>query len=316
MVFRDIREHQGTVFHRAERGDLRVSPSLKTILEDEQRPAIVRATALSLYGQSNARDLAQTAAMALGSKDPMVRASAVRVLSGQSPQQRFLMLRTLIDDPVLAIRMSVAEQLADAPMNELRPKDIAQLDPLFKEYLAVQSQHLEMPSVQLQLSNFYRARGDLEAAEKALREAIHINPELQPAIINLSDLLRSSSRDAEARALLESKTQLRESAPYWHALGLLEIRAGNREQAIKALKKAADLETEGTRYRYVYAVALHDTGNPAEAMKVLEKANIEQPGNPEVLYTLVGYANETGDTIRMGKYRAQLQEVGTALGYQ
>lgn len=99
-----------------------------------------------------------------------------------------------------------------------------------------------------------------------------------------------------------------------HALGLLEIRTGHIERALDYLKRAADSETEGTRHRYVYAVALHDTGKPAEALALLERLNVERPGNPELLYALVGFARELGDAAKAGRYQAQLQGVAQAAG--
>ena len=59
--------------------------------------------------------------------------------------------------------MEVAQVLAGVPEAELRPQDIDSLKPLFDEYLDVQSDHLDMPSVQLQLANFWTDRGKQES---------------------------------------------------------------------------------------------------------------------------------------------------------
>lgn len=307
----------GRSFHSADRGDVRALPSLKSIIEDPSVPAIQRGSALLRYGTLSAPDLPQTAAMALGSEDPLIRVAAVQSLSNLPARQRYMMLRTLINDPVLAVRIAVAQRLADAPLNELRPKDIAALEPLFDSYLSVQQAHADMPSVQMQLSNFWRDRGDIVQAEAALREALRINPQLQSGIINLSDILRATGREAEGRTLL-SNGIAQSSAPsaLHHALGLLEIRAGNMDAALSHLKMAAALETESSRHRYVYAIALHDTGDAQGAITLLEKLNTTQPGNPEVLFALIGYCQEVGDASRAGRYQAQLQSIAQAAGLQ
>ena len=72
------------------------------------------------------------------------------------------------------------------------------MKPLFDEYLDVQSDHLDMPSVQLQLANFWTDRGETEKAEAALREALVLNDQLEPAVVNLVDLLRRDARNEEA----------------------------------------------------------------------------------------------------------------------
>ena len=302
-------------FHGARRGDIRALPSLKALLNDSSTTPMLKASAMTQYSGFGPPDLAQTTAMLLQSDDALLRLSAVRATASLPPQQRFLMLRVLINDPVLAVRLAVAEQLADAPVNELRSKDLKQLEPLFAEYEAVQSQHLDMPSIQLQLANYWRARGDLTKAEAALRESLRINPQLQPALVNLADLLRTTGRESEARQLLLTGIEASPSpGTLQHTLGLLEIRQRNTELALTYLKAAAEAEEDSSRHRYVYAVALHDTGSPEAAIGVLERLNNELPGNPEVLYALASWAQEQGDVAKAGRYQGQLQAVVQAAG--
>ena len=71
---------------------------------------------------------------------------------------------------------------------------------------------------------------------------------------------------------------------------------------------------DGSRHRYVYAIALHDTGKPEEAVASLERLNRSLPGNPDVLSALVGYARELGDAGKAGRYQAQLQGIVEAAG--
>ncbi len=307
----------GRSFHSADRGDVRALSSLKRIIENTSAPQIHRSSALLRYGNLSAPDLPQTAALALGSEDSVIRLAAVQSISALPARQRYLMLRTLINDPVLAVRMAVAQLLADAPLNELRPKDIAALEPLFEAYLAVQNEHAEMPSVQMQLSNFWRDRGDLVKAEAAVREAVRINPQLQSGVINLADILRTTGQEAEGRSLLnESIGQSDAPGALHHALGLLEIRAGDLPLALSHLQMAAALETDGSRHRYVYAIALHDTGDVQGAITLLEQLNNALPGNPQTLFALIGYCQEIGDTTRVARYQAQLQRVATTAGLQ
>ena len=97
-------------------------------------------------------------------------------------------------------------------------------------------------------------------------------------------------------------------------MGLLEFREGNSASAIDELAKAAALESGGSRHRYVYAIALHDTGQPKQAFTMLEQLNQEQPGNPEILSALITYAKELGDTAKQGRYQGQLQGVLQSAG--
>ena len=69
--------------------------------------------------------------MLLDSKNTLLRSSAVRASAPLPPTQRYLMLRTLINDPVQGVRMAVAEQLASTPLEELRQQDLPPLLALF-----------------------------------------------------------------------------------------------------------------------------------------------------------------------------------------
>jgi tetratricopeptide (TPR) repeat protein len=191
--------------------------------------------------------------------------------------------------------MEVASSLAGVPLDQLSPEQAAQLRALFDEYIGNLQQNADMPGAQLQLGVFYITQGDEKAAEAAYREALHLNSQLIPAYLNLADLLRGQSRDPAARkVLLQALAILPENGPTLHALGLLETRSGQRDIALAYLRQAADLETEGTRHRFVYAIALHDLGQPAEAIAQLQALLRSVPQSAEVLLALTNYSVELG----------------------
>ena len=299
----------------ADRGDMRVLPTLEAIITDDAQPALMRASVIEQLSNLGAPSLPNMSAMLLRADSPILRASAVRSLRGLPPAQRFLMLRPFINDPVLSVRMEVAQTLASVPDQELRAQDIDSLRPLFDEYLAVQRDHLDMPSVQLQLANFWLDRGNTKNAENALREALVLNDQLEPAIVNLVDLLRRDGRDEEASLLLdESLRRIPESGSLWFSQGLHFIRLGETAQGLASLKEAASLEGEGSRHRYVYAIALNDTGDKAAAMKTLESVNASHPGQPDILNGLLAFSRDAGDRTRYERYRAQLMTIMQASG--
>lgn len=304
----DTARHPARALQQARQGDLRAIPQLSQIVTDDSLTAMLRASATSHLGDLAPPNLAQTLAPLLSAEESLLRSSAVRASATLPPTQRYLLLRPLIGDAALAVRMAVAEQLADLPSEQLRPKDLEKLGPLFNEYLKVQSQHLDMPSVQVQLAQFYRQRGDLAQSEIALREALRINAQLEPARINLADLLRTQGNDDIAVELLSAGLAHNPQSPaLHHSLGLCYIRTGERQRGLEHLKQAADNELEGSQYRYVYAIALHDTGDPKAALALLERLNLERPGQPNVLYALVGYSQELGNQVSAQRYQQQLQ---------
>jgi len=301
--------------HSADRGDMRALPTLESVVTDNSQSDLMRASIIEQLGNLGSRQLPNAAAMLLRSDSPVLRASAVRALRGVEPVQRYLMLRPFIRDHSLSVRMEVAQLLAGIPASELRAQDIADLEPLFEEYLAVQSDHLDMPSVQLQLANFWIDRGDSTKATAALEEALRLNSQLEPAIVNLVDILRRDGKNEEASALLSrSIERTPESGSLWFSQGLHLIRLGHTTEGLVSLKRAAELENEGSRHRYVYAIALNDTGSKSEAMSVLETLNASLPGQTDVLNALLSFARDSGDRQRYERYRAQLVALMQATG--
>jgi tetratricopeptide (TPR) repeat protein len=170
-----------------------------------------------------------------------------------------------------------------------------------------------MPGVQLQLGIFYVNRGDVKAAEAAYREALFLNSQLIPAYLNLADLLRGQGRDDEARKLLlEALAVAPANGNTLHALGLLETRSGQRDVALKYLKQAAEQETEGTRHRFVYGIALHDLGQPAQAITQLQSLLRSVPQSEEVLLALANYSAELGQRENALSYAKALTQIAPA----
>ena len=318
VAFRDTASHPARHFARLDQGDTRAVPALAQLATDAGQPAIWRATAMEALGGVGGREATQAMAALLYDDDSIIRASTVRSLQFLSLPQRFQLLTPLLEDPVLGVRMEVANALAGVPLDQI-PEDAARkLEQLFKEYVRVQRQHADMPGALLQLGLFYGNRGDTPSAEAMYREALQLNHQLLPAYLNLADLLRAQSRDEEARGILQDALRVDPgNGNTLHSLGLLETRAGNAEQALDYLGSAAAVETQGIRHRFVFAIALHDMGKPREAIKVLQDLLRDAPRDDQVLLALANYHRELGERSAARDYARQLVEANpNNPGYQ
>ena len=316
--FRDTGNHFARAFQRFELGDRAVVPALAALANDPTAAPIWRASAMEAVAQAGGREAIQTVTAVLYDDDPLLRVSAVRSLEFLPLQQRYQLLQALIEDEVAAVRMEVAMSLAGVPLDQVSPEQAKQLEELFTWYLDIQRLHADMPETQLQLGVFYVERGDLPSAERAYREAISLNPQLVPAYLNLADQLRSQNRDGEARELM---LQVLEFAPdngaTLHSLGLLETRSGTPEKALEYLGRAAELETVGSRHRFVYAIALHDLGQPQKAIAQLQSLLRQLPRSEDVLLALANYSAELGQRDKARAYAKKLTEISPRNpGYQ
>ncbi len=305
--FRDTGRHPARAFQQAANGDSRALPTLARLAADDHAAPIWRASAMTRLGQFGGRETLDSARQLLVADDPLLRASAAGALDFLPAAQRYLALRPLVRDDDTSVRLAVAEALADVPLDQLPEAEADALRSLFREYTDIKADHADMPSVQLQLGVFLLARGDLPGAEAACREALVLNPQLVPAYLNLGDLLRAAGREQEARdVLLQALLIAPEHGPALHALGLLETRAGNRARALDYLGRAAALETGGTRHRFVYAIALHDLGQPEQALVQLKSLLRLAPRDEQVLLALANYSAELGQRSEAREYARNL----------
>lgn len=299
-------DHPARALQQLAAGHRSAVPGVQELARDTAAAPVLRATALAALGNAGELPSADILAGLLRSPDPLLRQGAVQSLAGVPLARRYQLLQPLITDHVTSVRMAVAEALAPVPPGQLN-EGAEPLRALFAEYVAIQQQHADMPGVQLQLGLFLLNRGDRPAAERAYRDALQLNPQLLPARLNLADLLRSLQRDDEAREELEAALATApDSGAALHAMGLLETRAGNREQGLAYLQQAADLEQQGVRHRYVYAIALHDSGEARAALSQLQSIQRTVPGDEGVLLALVNYSEELGETGRALNWAREL----------
>lgn len=94
------------------------------------------------------------------------------------------------------------------------------------------------------------------------------------------------------------------------AQGLSLIRLSRVPDALASLAKASSIEPDNTRYAYVHAIALHDSGQGAQAVKALESALKRHPHDVNLLSALVAYENKAGHTARAQMWESRLREQG------
>jgi Flp pilus assembly protein TadD len=91
-----------------------------------------------------------------------------------------------------------------------------------------------------------------------------------------------------------------------HALGLSLTRQKRPDEALAQLRRAAELDPDRARYAYVYAVALHSSGQREQAMTVLKESVARHPGDRDTLLALISFSRNAGDFQTALDYAEQL----------
>jgi Flp pilus assembly protein TadD len=292
-----IREepHYGRALDAGRRAKTGAVRALAALARDASQPAIVRATALELISRYPGRLTLQALRRGLRDADPMVRRAAVVGQELLVPARRIAGLAPLLEDPVRAVRIEAARQLAPVAVS-LPAERRATFDRALAEFEAVQMETADRPEALASLGNSYLSRGEAVRAERMYRSAIAVDAGFVPAYVNLADLYRAGRRDRDAeRVLREGLRTIPDAAALHEALGLVLVRQGKRTEALTEFAAAAKMAPNNTRHAYVYAVALHDAGRRGEAIRLLEAA-AEHRGDRDVLLALAAFQREAGDS--------------------
>jgi tetratricopeptide (TPR) repeat protein len=271
---------------------------------DRSQPAIAGATAVAELGRSLSPKSVNAIVDALSDSDPMARVAALEALEGLPPEQRWQAAHKLLRDPVRVVRMRAAGLLAAIRPESLGPTDRSDLQRASDEYFSAQRHNADDPAAQVNLGNFYAARGDRKRAEEAYRAALDLDPNWVPAYVNLADLMRALNRDDESEKILRAGiTRQPKAAALYHSLGLAQVRQKDLPGALASLKRALDLAPKETRYSYVYAVALQSAGREREAVTTIEAALKRAPGDRALneLREQLSKANDAGRKARLGE---------------
>ncbi|MGB5468498.1 MAG: tetratricopeptide repeat protein, partial [Sedimenticolaceae bacterium] len=167
------------------------------------------------------------------------------------------------------------------------------------EYLAAQRLNADRAEHWVNLAHFHFRQGQLDEAEEDYAQARRRNARFLPAYVNQADMYRALGRDADGERILREGLQAApEAASIHHALGLLLIRAGRKDEAILSLQQAYRLGPENPRLGYVYGIALENAGQRDRAIAVWDAVVKRHPNDQETLNVLTMSLYKAGEHRR------------------
>jgi tetratricopeptide (TPR) repeat protein len=281
-------------FASADYGMPDAARGLARVLGDASLPAIVRASAAQRMAHELGAATVPALDAALTDPDPLVRAAATSALAGLDAANRARALAPRLSDSDRIVRMEAARALTGEAEANLGGPDAAAFARAIDEYVAAERFNADRPDAQVNLGNLLGARGEAAGAEAAYREALALEPGFPPGAVNLADLRRVQGDEAGGEQVLrEALARNGNDASLHHALGLALVRRQQKREALSELALAARLDPATARYAYVYAIALHDGGARAQALRVLEDALKRHPDDSEILAALNAYQRES-----------------------
>ena len=270
-------------FHAAENRQTDAAPELLKIAADASLPAIARASAILRHAPYHNQQSVESLRKLLNDSAPLVRLGALRSMNTLPLAIRYQLLSPHLDEGVMSLRVEIARLLAGLESAQIDARHAEKLDALFDDFIKAAAFNTDMPESQVSLGRFYTERHDLEAAEKAFKQAITIALRHEGALLNLADFYRRSGSDSKAEPLLRRAIAAAPKSPAAHyAIGLFYVRKQDYEAAADSLRSATNLAPTDPRYAYTYALALEKLGRISDATTYLEDWTEQQGPNPEV----------------------------------
>ena len=219
----------------------------------------------------------------------------IEVIERLAPVHRLRLLRPVLEDPLLALRLRAAQALGDLPTDRLRPADRAALARALREARAANVANAERPEAQVALGLQALRYGDAAGARAAYQKALARAPYFVPARVNLADLARAEGNESEAIDQLRGALEyVPEDGLVRYALGLALHRAGDAEGALRELDRASARTPLDPRITLGFALALDGQGRRTEALKVLAAAIDEGRGDGSLYHALVSVLRAEG----------------------
>ncbi|MEO8603036.1 MAG: tetratricopeptide repeat protein, partial [bacterium] len=154
------------------------------------------------------------------------------------------------------------------------------------------------------------ARGEVEAAEEAFREALRIKSDFGDPYNNIGLLLWRQGRREEAAAQYRAALQYGPYSAETHSnLGLVLNELGRRDEAIAHLTQALEIDPSFAGAHVNLGNALRDSGRPQEAIAHYEQALRLKPDYADA------YNNLGATLAQQGQRDAALAQLRTALRY-
>jgi tetratricopeptide (TPR) repeat protein len=301
-------EHFGLALAAGQRGAPTARQQLEALISRRgpEAPYIARATALQILSQIDPQAAGAAAVRAIEDEHPLVRSTASAALLGHgSPTQSIAALEKALSDPIRSVRTEAARNLIEFPAHMWSQSVGSDLRQALTELTQGIEYNNDRAGAHMTLGILAALQGRRQQAITHYETAIAVEPQATGPRSNLAELLERNLtpqtaapqspgvtedgnspirqeirrlRQAELPLLARDAELLPNAAPLQYRYGLALYLDGQREQALKHLIQAAELEPAEAGFAEAVAMLLEAMQRWPEAIDWAKQA-VERSGN-------------------------------------
>ncbi|WP_298937928.1 multiheme c-type cytochrome [uncultured Ruegeria sp.] len=209
--------HFGQVLATARADPGTASDDLAQLVRDTAQPAIIRATALWLLQQNAGQEVRDLAVTQLDDSDPMVRASAVGLLT-DADQDEISKMLPLLEDPFRTVRIAAARAMLSARGSQLSRHEQGRLQHALSEWRNSLINRADYPETHLVLGGIALTMRNISAAQKAFEEVTLLDPQNVDAWVMRVRLATATGGSNAGRLLLDRALSVNPDDPSLSAI--------------------------------------------------------------------------------------------------
>jgi len=175
--------HFGQVLAQAQIDPGQASNDLVDLAHSANSPAMIRATAIWLIGQTADPEQIGRISDLVNAADPVVRSATVEAMRTLPGHERVRQVLPMLDDPNRNVRIAAARGLYNAPIAHMPDKIAASFRSAIDEWHGAMAARLDFPETHLQLGGFALTTRNLSAADQSFARAVELDPKLVDAWI-------------------------------------------------------------------------------------------------------------------------------------
>jgi tetratricopeptide (TPR) repeat protein len=253
---------------------------LTNLVENDSVPTIVQSTALEYLQYINDPKAFDLILQSLKHKEALVRQAGFVSLLSYPNQIRKEPGLSGLRDPVKAVRIMAFRTVSNLDVATLNPQQRSDWNKVNGEYFIYLKGNSDFPNGQTLIGEFYQQQGDYNRAVKAFKLALKMDSLQVSPYTNLAILYSGKSESVKVQSIITKALRyFPENADFHYFMGLNEGALNNKENQLKHLAQAYQLQPRNPKYSYNYILLVYQSGNKAKAKTELKKVMKLNPNN-------------------------------------